>query len=276
MLTVTPHFIYGPGEDALSLTKEYGAISDINISWKDLQEQQQKRLCRNDGTGVECDVHDGILLPQILLFLAQFVAGVGGSLYHTLGISYMDDNTEKSKAPAMLSKYILLKLKMEYIFCNSLIGLSYFFGLLGPSLGYTLASICLRMYIRPQLTPIITQADSRWLGAWWLGWLIIAGLIFLCGLFLFMFPKELPMTAARRKQQDVRDKEENMGKSVERLETKTSLKDMGKTFRNFLNNKIIAFNLSANILYFFGYLPYWIFTAKYIEIQYRQSAATSR
>lgn len=103
MLTVTPHFIYGAGEDALALTKEHGAISDTSISLRDLQEQQQKRLCRTDGTGVECEVYEGILLPQVLLFLAQFVAGIGGSLYHTLGISYMDDNTEKSKAPAMLS-----------------------------------------------------------------------------------------------------------------------------------------------------------------------------
>ena len=111
MLTVTPHFIYGPGEDALSLTKEYGAVSDINISYQDLIEQQQKRLCRNDGTGVECEAREGIILPQILLFVAQFISGVGGSLYYTLGVSYMDDNTEKSKAPAMLSESEYLEYK---------------------------------------------------------------------------------------------------------------------------------------------------------------------
>lgn len=164
-----------------------------------------------------------------------------------------------------------------YIFFFSFVqGLSYFFGLLGPSLGYTLASVCLRLYIAPYLTPIIAQTDSRWLGAWWLGWLIIAGIIFISGFCMFMFPKELPMTAARKKLQDIRAKEENMGKSVDRLQTQTSLKDMLKTFKNFLKNKIVRYNLSANIFYFFGYLPYWIFTAKYIEIQYRQSAATSR
>lgn len=257
MLTATPHFIYGPGEDALSLTKEYGAVSDINISLQDLEKQRQKVLCRNDGTGVECEVREGNLLPQILLFFAQFIAGVGCSLYYTLGISYMDDNTEKSKAPAMLS-------------------ISYFFGLLGPSLGYTLASICTRLYIAPYLTPIITQSDSRWLGAWWMGWLVIAGLIFCSGIFMFMFPKELPMTAARRKLQNARAKEENMGKSVEHIVPKTSFRDMLSTFKRFLNNKIVVYNCSANIFYFFGYMPYWIFTAKYIEVQYRQSAATSR
>lgn len=93
---------------------------------------------------------------------------------------------------------------------------------------------------------------------------------------MFMFPKELPMTAARRKLQDIRAKEENMGKSVENVATQASFKDMITTFRKFLKNKIVVFNISANIFYFFGYLPYWIFAAKYIEIQYRQSASTSR
>ncbi|XP_073847715.1 solute carrier organic anion transporter family member 74D-like [Musca autumnalis] len=256
MLTVTPHFMYGPGDDALSLTKEYGAVSDIDISMKDLEEQRQKILCRDDGTGVECEVREGSLLPQLLLFIAQFVAGVGGSLYYTLGVSYMDDNTEKAKAPAMLS-------------------ISYFFGLLGPSLGYTLASICLRIYIAPYLTPIINNRDSRWLGAWWMGWCIMAVLIFLCGLLMFLFPKELPMTAARRRVHELRAKEENMGQSVERIQNKASFSDMIRTFKMFFKNKIILFNSSSNVFYFFGYVPYWIFTAKYIEIQYRQSAATS-
>ena len=101
-------------------------------------------------------------------------------------------------------------------------------------------------------------------------------MIFLSGLCMFMFPKELPITAARKRLQDIRAKEENMGKSVDQLETHTSFVGMLKTFKGFVDNKIVRYNLSANILYFFGYIPYWIFTAKYIEIQYRQSAATSR
>lgn len=44
--------------------------------------------------------------PQLLLFVAQFISGIGGSLYYTLGVSYMDDNTKKSKTPALLSKLL--------------------------------------------------------------------------------------------------------------------------------------------------------------------------
>lgn len=103
LLTVTPHFIYGPGEEALSLTKEYAAMQDYNLTQQIGEAQNSKTLCRADGTGVECEIREGSLVPQILLFTAQFIAGVGGSFYYTLGIAYMDDNTEKSKAPALLS-----------------------------------------------------------------------------------------------------------------------------------------------------------------------------
>lgn len=43
--------------------------------------------------------------PQIFLFTAQFISGIGQPLYSTLGISYMDDNIQKSKTPAFVSKY---------------------------------------------------------------------------------------------------------------------------------------------------------------------------
>ena len=34
-------------------------------------------------------------------------------------------------------------------------------------------------------------------------------------------------------------------------------------------------NNLASVFYFLGYMPYWVFMAKYIETQYRQSASTS-
>lgn len=41
--------------------------------------------------------------------------------------------------------------------------------MLGPAIGYALASLCLKFYISPTLTPKIDNKDPRWLGAWWIG-----------------------------------------------------------------------------------------------------------
>jgi hypothetical protein len=49
-------------------------------------------------------VDSGNIMPQVLLFVAQLIAGVGQTICSTLGISYMDDNIKKSKAPALMSK----------------------------------------------------------------------------------------------------------------------------------------------------------------------------
>lgn len=38
----------------------------------------------------------------------------------------------------------------------------------------------------------------RWLGAWWVGWLILGGILFIFATILGMFPKTLPRAALRR------------------------------------------------------------------------------
>ncbi|KAL5285654.1 hypothetical protein ACFFRR_007384 [Megaselia abdita] len=247
LLTALPHFLYGPGEDSLKLTMEYGADLIMNGTQEAIEKEHAKYLCREKGQG--CQKSEGNFAPQVVLFTAQFISGIGGSLYYTLGTSYMDDNTQKSKTPALLS-------------------LSYFMRMLGPAMGYALASFCLRIYIAPNLTPTITDKDPRWLGAWWMGWLIIGVLIFVSGIFLTMFPKELPKAAARR------EKKENK-KNGEQEKPVASFADMKATFKRLITNKTYMFNNLSSIFYLFGYMPYWIFSAKYIETIYRQSAATS-
>ncbi|XP_037950487.1 solute carrier organic anion transporter family member 74D-like [Teleopsis dalmanni] len=270
VLTAAPHFLYGPGQDALALTAEFGAVPDENTTMEVLEKQRTKSLCKLTGGSAECEMGDGNFAPQVVLFVAQFISGIGGSLYYTLGVSYMDDNTKKSKTPALLS-------------------LSYFLRMLGPAVGYALASICLRIFIAPQFKPLINDKDPRWLGAWWLGWLILGGMLFISGIFLSMFPKDLPRAVARRMVEEDRRKKRASTKEKEVdgsilttnldekvvIEPKASLGDMMRTFKRLLTNKTLMYNNFSSVFYLFGYTPYWIFSPKYIEIQYRQSAATS-
>lgn len=209
--------------------------------------------------GVTCDVEDGSLGPQIYLFAIQLFAGIFGPVYDSLGFSYMDDNIQKSKTPMLIS-------------------VSYFVRMMGPALGYTIASFSLKHYIAPGLHPIITTLDSRWLGAWWLGWIIIGTVL---GLFTFLvafFPKELPRANVRRlislesqKENETNDEKKDL------LAQENKVNDDGimATFKRVLSNKIFMLNNTAAIFYFFGLVPYWVYTPKYIETQYRQSASAS-
>jgi Organic Anion Transporter Polypeptide (OATP) family len=48
---------------------------------------------------------------------------------------------------------------------------------------------------------------------------------------------------------------------------------MLSTVKRLLRNKIFMCNSLAAIFYMFGFMPFWMYTPKYIEVQYRVSAA---
>lgn len=107
LLTALPHFLYGPGTDALSLTFEHG--TNGNDSFDALLHQRKKSLCHTkNSTNSECVTESGTYSPQLILFAAQFISGIGGPLYYTLGVSYMDDNIKRSKTPALFSKSVFV------------------------------------------------------------------------------------------------------------------------------------------------------------------------
>nr|CAD7461926.1 unnamed protein product [Timema tahoe] len=221
-----------------------------------LEKDIRKSMCNignatEDGCGFE---KEGANMPAIIFFTANFIAGIGGALYHTIGMSYMDDNIEKHKIPFLIS-------------------LSHFLRLLGPAIGYSLASLSLEFFISPSLTPLIGTKDPRWLGAWWSGWILLGCVMFLFGLLLSLFPKTLPDAAVRKMVAN--EKRRLMGAEPEKEHEKPSFKDMIATFRRLLTNKPYMAIQISHIIYIFGYMPYWIFMPKYIETQYRRSASFS-
>lgn len=156
--------------------------------------------------------------------------------------------------------------------------------MLGPACGYTLASYSLKFFVLPSLTPTITTADQRWVGAWWLGWIVI-GVLLAFGAFLVgMFPRSLPRAAARRDYLALKQREEGEAKAAagkkEEEENKDALPasvgDLMGTLKRLVKNKILMNNHFAAVFYMFGFTPYWIFTPKYIETQYKKSASSAK
>jgi hypothetical protein len=92
-----------------------------------------------------------------------------------------------------------------------------------------------------------------------------------------LFPRELPRAAIRRK---IAAEKKRRGLKIDEKESvdeiPASFQDMLVTFKRLFKNVTFMCNNVAAIFYFFGFMPYWIFTPKYIETQYKQSASTSR
>jgi Organic Anion Transporter Polypeptide (OATP) family len=68
--------------------------------------------------------------------------------------------------------------------------------ILGPALGFILGSVCTRLYADLSVDPPVTPNDPRWVGAWWLGLVLVGTLLMLASAAMAMFPRRL--RSARR------------------------------------------------------------------------------
>lgn len=102
-----PHFIYGAGEDALRLTKEWLESSNttelLDNNAADTKFRKSNRLCMLESLDKDCNDEITSILPLILIFISQFVLGIGNTLYYALGQTYLDDNTKKTNTPLLLA-----------------------------------------------------------------------------------------------------------------------------------------------------------------------------
>ena len=72
------------------------------------------------------------------------------------------------------------------------LGLVYAARTLGPGLGAVLGSLCLRVYAAPGLGGGLAEGEEGWLGAWWLGFVIVAAMTAATAPLLALFPQRLP------------------------------------------------------------------------------------
>jgi Organic Anion Transporter Polypeptide (OATP) family len=100
-----------------------------------------------------CDAttEESAIGPQLIFFISNMIAATGSTLFSTLGVTYLDDNVRKEKAPLILS-------------------ITNFMRMLGTPIGFAAASYCLKIYVASTMHPSIPNTDPRWIGAWWMGW----------------------------------------------------------------------------------------------------------
>ncbi|XP_044019893.1 solute carrier organic anion transporter family member 5A1-like isoform X2 [Aphidius gifuensis] len=251
LLALLPHLLYGPGDEAVELSKEY---SDLSSNTKNIKYQvMQKFICLDNNT-TKCHELNDNTTSKIIFFIAKFLSGIGGSLLFTLGVSYIDDNVSKIDAPKYAS-------------------ITYFIRLLGPGIGYCLSSFTLKFFIIPAYN--VPTEDPRFVGAWWMGWIILSILLLISASIMLLFPKELPLTVARRILSKQKYNNTTLNNNNTTTNKSTSFNDMLKTFKRLLKNKTLMFNNAATICYLFGFSSYAMFMPKYIEVQYKQTASTS-
>ncbi|NXL38779.1 SO2B1 protein, partial [Glaucidium brasilianum] len=166
-----PHFITGPYEYDRSIASVFSNTTDlcqpgVPGSWGNL-------------SNASCTPHAASENHEVLLvmFIAQALLGIGGVPIQPFGISYIDDFASERNSPLYL-------------------GILFSVTVIGPGVGFMLGSTMLRFYVDVDKVPgdevQLTNKDPRWVGAWWLGFLVAASLVALSAVPYFFFPREMP------------------------------------------------------------------------------------
>ncbi|OWK51499.1 solute carrier organic anion transporter family member 2B1 isoform X2 [Lonchura striata] len=201
-LMALPHFITGPYKYDHSVASTFSNTTD---------------LCQPRALGAWANLSDASCTPHasrenhevlLVMFMAQALLGIGGVPIQPFGISYIDDFASERNSPLYL-------------------GILFSLTVIGPGVAFMLGSAMLQFYVDIDKVSTaevqLTSKDPRWVGAWWLGFLVAASLVALCALPYFFFPREMPKEVARGKDRASKKREDMLSQLRPRSQHMESL-----------------------------------------------------
>ncbi|KAM4743158.1 solute carrier organic anion transporter family member 1C1 isoform 2-T3 [Anableps anableps] len=244
-----PHFIIGRYE------------FETSVRWV-VNSTQNSSPCQRDSPGdliqagrspqvpsTSCEGESNLSM-WIYVLLGNVLRGIGETPVQPLGISYIDDFATEENAALYVG------------------------------------SLCAKIYVDigfvKMETITITPADARWVGAWWLGYLI-AGVITLLSAIPFWFlPRSLP-TARSTVQKKCTQEEARFIKDTShpkykyQAEEHSSFIEMAKDFiptlRTLLGHPVYVIYLCVVVIQLNSLIGMVTYKPKYIEQHFRQSAS---
>uniref|UniRef100_W5NE89 Solute carrier organic anion transporter family member n=1 Tax=Lepisosteus oculatus TaxID=7918 RepID=W5NE89_LEPOC len=260
LLMALPHFLMGRYHyESVVSTSPVPNITMLTPCSKDSSPSLAQDVLQQSVTACEKEQRSSM---WVLVLLGNMLRGVGEATTGPLGISFIDDFARPENSAF-------------YIGCLHTIAV------IGPIFGFTLGSFCARQYVDIGFvnleTVTITLKDMRWVGAWWLGFIVAGGLTLLTALPYWFLPRSLPEEGGSRETYD--SPEEQSHRQAVQTHIKTRIKEIAKGFlpslKRLLTNKIYVLYVISSILMFNGFVIILTYTPKYLEQQFGQSASTA-
>ncbi|XP_024052380.1 solute carrier organic anion transporter family member 4C1-like [Terrapene carolina triunguis] len=248
-------FMIGLGSLVFALPHFAGGIYQYGSKLED--------TCQISGTSnanFTCNTSKESSLSNYLyvFILAQLLLGVGGTPLYTLGTAFIDDSVPKHRS----SLYI---------------GIGYAMSLLGPALGYVLGGQMLNIYIDVplQTSTEIDPDDPRWLGAWWIAFLLCCFGTWLLIVPFSCFPKHLPGTAKVQSEKISETHDDGSEAFVEDRNIGKNFKDFPVALLILLKNPVLMCLIVAASTEALVATGFATFLPKFIENQFGQSSSYS-
>ncbi|XP_054713441.1 solute carrier organic anion transporter family member 74D-like [Uloborus diversus] len=235
-ISAVPYFIYGPALHFLSRdSSSFG--------------NKEQEFCSDEPHAEHCENPENhAMLPAVtIFFFANFLNGFGYTAYYTVGAPYLDDNVKKKNSPMYFCAMAALRI-------------------FGPVLGFLLSSFCLKYYEDPFYDPNIDVLNPRWVGAWWMGFIIIGVILLAFTALIALFPRELPERFRSEKKEKTKKEENSEGKMPK-------LKDFPNAVKRLVKNPILVCHVISVTFQVNGFAGYFVFMPKFMEAQYKKSAS---
>ncbi|KAM7165553.1 solute carrier organic anion transporter family member 4C1 isoform 3-T3 [Macrochelys suwanniensis] len=164
-----------------------------------------------------------------------------------------------------------------YQYGSKLEGIGYAMSLLGPALGYVLGGQLLNIYIDVplQTSTEIDPDDPRWLGAWWIAFLLCCFATWLLIVPFSCFPKHLPGTAKVQSEKISETHNDGSEAFVEDRNIGKNFKDFPVALLILLKNPVLMCLIVAASTEALVATGFATFLPKFIENQFGQSSSYS-
>ncbi|XP_008302771.1 solute carrier organic anion transporter family, member 1D1 [Stegastes partitus] len=268
-LTALPHFFQGPYKYETSVAHSTNINSSENIlpclsnnSLIDLDETPDA------AAKTACEKAAGSSM-WIYVFLGNMLRGIGETPIMPLGVSYLDDFSREENTPF-------------YLACIHTVGI------LGPMFGFMLGSFLAKIYVDIGTVDLdtitITHKDSRWVGAWWLGFIVTGTVVLMSSIPFWFLPKSLPkqgkeQSRSKSTELAMMTEQENFlpEESQEPEEKPVTFKELAKDFipslKRLFKNSIFSLMVLTYLVAVNGFIGMITFKPKFMEQTFGQSAS---
>ncbi|XP_050408141.1 solute carrier organic anion transporter family member 4A1 isoform X2 [Patella vulgata] len=197
---------------------------------------------------------------KYVFFLGQLLHGAGAAPLYTLGVTYLDENLPQRSS----SFYV---------------GIFYSFAILGPALGYLVGGQFLNIYTdigSTDLNTLTIDSDNpRWVGAWWIGFLISGTMALCTAIPLSGFPRSLPGSSIYRAERGKEAYHKEGADDSEKVGLKRGFRDILLSIKLLVSNPTFMFLNFAAASEGILLSGFSTFAPKFIEAQFSFSSGWS-
>ncbi|BFZ21196.1 hypothetical protein BsWGS_24235 [Bradybaena similaris] len=193
---------------------------------------------------------------KYFFYLGQLLHGAGATPLYTLGVTYLDENVPQRSSS----------------FYN---GIFYTGAIIGPAIGYMVGAKFLDVYTDVTVDPTslgLDPSNPKWIGAWWIGFLISGLMGVLLALPLMAYPASLP---GSKKYALERGQETQASKNVDQTGQHCGLKDIILSLKYLVTNIPFMFINIAAAAEGILVAGFSTFMPKFIEYEFGLSAGTA-